>query len=155
MFPNSPEREKLKPSLGRVLYRSADHQRCLGPTISCCLQGLCSHAVLPLQHPLDEDSPHGLAAGSPFRLQPPNCGTAARKRFPDVRHELPDSRYHKAHKPSPAPSPARAPARHSPGRCHLVLSRPGGTQGPHPSATLRSRDGGMETGPLHALIPAR
>lgn len=140
MFPNSPEREKLKPSLGRVLHRSADHQRCLGPTISCCLQALCSHAVLPLQHPLDEDSPHGLAAGFPFRLQPPNCGTAARKRFPDVRHELPDSRYHKAHKPSPAPSPARAPARHSPAGvtscCPGQVGHRGRIHQPHSGAAM-------------------
>lgn len=172
MFPNSLEREKLKHSLGGVLCHSVVSRgspEVFGSDNTLPLAGFMLTRGVPAAastggsrpaSPGRGQSPRPGHGSPPFGLQPPNCGTAARKRFPDLRHELPDNRYHKPHKPSPTPSPAKAPRRarhprHSPGRCHLVLSQPGGTRRPDPSATLRSRNGGMETGPLHALIPAR
>lgn len=123
MFPNSPERDELKHSLGRVLHHSVVRHGSpvvFGSDNILPLAGfVLTHGVscwqqhpqaAPVPPPPDRDNPHGPATVPPFRLQPPNSGAAARKRFPDVRHELPDNRSRKPHQPSPAKAPAASSA---------------------------------------------
>lgn len=129
MFPNSPEREKLKHSLGRVFHHSVVSHGSpvvfgsdnILPACRVCAHTWCSHSSIPrrlLSLLLRTGTvPTARPLSPPFRLQPPNCGAAARKRFPDVRHELPDNRYHRP--PLRAlPKPPRHP-RHSPGQVSL------------------------------------
>lgn len=122
MFPNSLEREKLKRSLGGVLCHSVVSRGSpvvFGSDNTLLLAGFMLTRGVPAAastggscpaSPGRGQSPRPDHGSPPFGLQPPNCGTAARKRFPDVRHELPDNRYHKPHKPSPTPSPSASSA---------------------------------------------
>lgn len=167
MFPNSPEREKLQHSLGGVLYDSVVSRG--SPVVFgsgnipllagfMLTQAVCSRSSIH-RRLLSRLPRTGTVPTARPRVPRSGCSLQTAAQLPGSVFPTSGTNCLTTDTTNPInralPKPPRLSRRSPTGRCHLVLSRPGGTQGPDPSETLRPRDGGMETGPLHAPIPAR